>query len=237
MEKKRKPGRPPKSPGEPKRDHLWFRVRDELKEILGDAARANGRSVSEEAERWLEHWSDVRSLIGEAVDAAEIKEFGTYVREMKRALIQAGEDPDLWREYVGAVPLSFNLQIDIEREKLAALVFCAVDDRLEEYDRYIEQHGEPRPDDAPALKSKGLSRDERNQAVMQDSLHRYYARKRQQIRGNRLAVSAQKQLSELLRDERYRDKTHPEHKKVAIDVSRLRTAIESAANLSAPPEE
>jgi hypothetical protein len=57
-------GRPPKTPGEAKRAQFNTRLRPSLKAALDAAARANGRSVSEEVEARLEQSLTLETVLG-----------------------------------------------------------------------------------------------------------------------------------------------------------------------------
>lgn len=64
MPKDARRGRPPKTAGEAKRAQFNTRLRPSLKEALEAAARANGRSASEEIEVRLEQSVALQTLIG-----------------------------------------------------------------------------------------------------------------------------------------------------------------------------
>lgn len=85
---KRGPGRPPKPPGEAKRDFYQARIRGALKKRLEEEAALQGRSLSEEIEVRLEQSvsnADLRAEYGPAgaVAAAII---GRTLAELNRAV-------------------------------------------------------------------------------------------------------------------------------------------------------
>jgi hypothetical protein len=77
---KRKPGRPPKRPGEKSEHNLTFRTRGSLRAGLIRAAEKNGRSISEEIEHRLERSLDRDRMRGVYDDDPLVEAFITILR-------------------------------------------------------------------------------------------------------------------------------------------------------------
>src|SRR4051794_34964158 len=75
MEQSKRIGRPPKEPGEKKRQSLSLRIRDAVKDRLVEAARVSGLSISEELERRVERSFEASDLFVEAVGGPEIADY------------------------------------------------------------------------------------------------------------------------------------------------------------------
>jgi hypothetical protein len=88
QEKKRTRGRPPKPPGERKRNNVTIRMRDELKAALEAAAVQNQRSLSEEIEGRLEQAFAIARVFG-GEEVAEIQHVmsGAFLRGGRRGAI------------------------------------------------------------------------------------------------------------------------------------------------------
>jgi len=83
---KRKRGRPTLPKAERKRGILAFRARDDLRQVLTDAAKLSGRSVSEEIEHRLEQSFETADLIAGAFRAASGEANGDLMRAIATAI-------------------------------------------------------------------------------------------------------------------------------------------------------
>lgn len=106
---KRRPGRPPKPPGERKRRNLTIRLRDKLRSDLESRARLNQRSLSEEAEARLERsFADAdaatkaaEAVIEQALGGPSVRPIATgmtaaFIHEGSTAAGQRLPDPKDW---------------------------------------------------------------------------------------------------------------------------------------------
>jgi len=100
MTEQSKRGRPPKSVEDRKRNNLTMRMRDATKEKLEREARANGRSLSEEAEARIEQSFHSDALRIEAANLAHAFGLRPFRQEHTEALASGGfllvaDDPEL----------------------------------------------------------------------------------------------------------------------------------------------
>lgn len=102
-EPKRGRGRPRMAPDEKKRRNMTFRVRDELRDAVEELARANGRSLSEQVEYYVE--SSVISEIGltyqysmDALSPTLFKFSATKTKELESGRMLPVKFPDGHRE-------------------------------------------------------------------------------------------------------------------------------------------
>lgn len=134
-----------RSKGPAKRFPLNLRTTKELRIKLERSADKSGRSLVQE----VEHRLDLADWLIEQVNnhgliIDDVLCLRTYVAFIQRAIAEAGEAPDRWRDYT-CIPMSWRLDYPPNAQRAYAMVAEAVRNAYRESKAFLAEHGNPPP--------------------------------------------------------------------------------------------